>query len=33
VRWFLDGQSVVTSPEVLDERVPSDQDANVAIFA
>jgi hypothetical protein len=32
VRWFLDGRFVVTSPKVLDERVPSDHDASVAVL-
>jgi hypothetical protein len=32
VGWFLDGQFVVTSPKVLDERVPSDHDASVAVL-
>jgi hypothetical protein len=26
-RWFLDSQFLVTSPKVLDERMPGDHDA------
>jgi hypothetical protein len=32
VRWFLDGQFVVTSPKVLDERMPDEHHPGGAVL-